>query len=629
MPSVRILLYSKDKTQRILFSDADDVMATEIEYTFTRMCKTRMLRTGGAQIEVCEKTIQALDTLQAKYDKATKRHIRKLLGFLNGLPDGDFFYFFNEDKTTVVERRTAIDCLKWMKFTNRPFCELINNKIFEHFTAMDLCMQFLSFGFDEIEEWTGESDATKRVCRFCGKSMPDVTFDKVAHSIQEALGNKLLFCYEECDTCNHDLSRVEDQFRVLMDFRRSIFRIPRKGTTKAAKVVGKDFIISPDTNGDPILYLMKEAIPSDMDATKPFKHHAELKAPIINEQMYKALCKMVIDMLPAKELIHFKNTINWIKSTDFMPDSLPSIWLINLPCKKPVYTQPVLDILINNRANRADAPYCTGIIWIYDIAYIFIVPLADIDRGRYKYDSGLTDHWEMMKRWLHIDQWLQQNTTNYKESTPWVDLEVNPCDPKVKILPQSNKIFAECLRQPYELPEVQMPDFDASYLSLVRTPITHYEQFFYGKIHNEDLRDVTLHAGGPIFFIVKEKEQITVKMCLDVFDTTDTTHYYKCDFVVEVHIAHFEEYVSIQHESDETSFAFHYQLRDYLLTFALIVAEKEIQPKRNGTPFHKCSLIKLANMERVASKVRYVVKDAKGTPFCIDDNMIHSCGLSA
>ena len=42
---------------------------------------------------------------------------------------------------------------------------------------------------------------------------------KIAHAIQDALGNKLLFCYEECDTCNHDLAMVEDQFRILMDFR--------------------------------------------------------------------------------------------------------------------------------------------------------------------------------------------------------------------------------------------------------------------------------------------------------------------------------------------------------------------------------------------------------------------------
>lgn len=89
----------------------------------------------------------------------------------------------------------------------------------------------------------GEEDVQKRVCRFCGKSVPDVKFDKRAHAIQDALGNKLLFCYEECDTCNHDLASVEDHFRIIMDFRHSIFRIPRKETTKAADVVGKILLL--------------------------------------------------------------------------------------------------------------------------------------------------------------------------------------------------------------------------------------------------------------------------------------------------------------------------------------------------------------------------------------------------
>lgn len=84
---------------------------------------------------------------------------------------------------------------------------------------MGIMFEMLSFGYDGLEEWIGEPDENKRICRFCGKSVPRVSFKKIAHAIQDALGNKLLFCYEECDTCNHDLAMVEDQFCILMDFR--------------------------------------------------------------------------------------------------------------------------------------------------------------------------------------------------------------------------------------------------------------------------------------------------------------------------------------------------------------------------------------------------------------------------
>lgn len=209
-------------------------------------CKILDLRHTGARIEVCDKTRTALLALQNKYDKASKSHIRKLMGFLKGLTDGDFFYYFDEEKTSVVERKTAIDYLRAIKDGN-PNNATLHNHIFSHYNQMNIMFEMFSFGYDELEEWIGEPDENKRICRFCGKSVPSVSFKKIAHAIQDALGNKLLFCYEECDTCNHDLAMVEDQFRILMDFRRSIFRIPRKGTTKAAKVVGKDFILNSAT----------------------------------------------------------------------------------------------------------------------------------------------------------------------------------------------------------------------------------------------------------------------------------------------------------------------------------------------------------------------------------------------
>lgn len=82
MTELRMLLYSKSKKQRILFSDNDSVMTTEIEQTFMNHCDVLSLRHTGARINVSDKTIDALQVLQAKYDHATGFHIRKLLGFV-------------------------------------------------------------------------------------------------------------------------------------------------------------------------------------------------------------------------------------------------------------------------------------------------------------------------------------------------------------------------------------------------------------------------------------------------------------------------------------------------------------------------------------------------------------------
>jgi len=43
-----------------------------------------------------------------------------------------------------------------------------------------------------------------RVCRFCGKQEPEVSFgkDTHAHAFPEFIGNKKLFTYYECKDCN-------------------------------------------------------------------------------------------------------------------------------------------------------------------------------------------------------------------------------------------------------------------------------------------------------------------------------------------------------------------------------------------------------------------------------------------
>lgn len=490
---------------------------------------------------------------------------------------------------------------------------------------MNLLFEYHSYGFDGLEEWIGEADEDKRICRFCGRSVPKVSFKKVAHAIQDALGNKFLFCYEECDTCNQDLAVVEDEFRIMMDFRRSIFRIPRKGTTKAAKVVGKDFIIVPDGKGDPILYLMKEAIPQYHNNTKSFPHHFELKSPIVNEQMYKALCKMVIDILPTKELPHFKNTIKWIKSKDFIPDTLPSIWLVVLTDAEKdeiPFKQPMLDVFINNHQEDLKAPYCTGIIWIYDIAYAFIVPLVDIDKGEYKYDSDLSDHWKKIKQWMGFDKWQRQDTTNRDLSTPWIDWIVNPTDDDVVILPKSDSIFCECLTKKSEPNDVVMPDFKPEFLSVIKLETIHFESLYYGSINDKDLRDITMQITGPAFRIIEDKEQTIVSMKIEVNDTTNTIEYFKCSFAINIHIDNFGDYVHFTNNADGMSFSFHYQLRDVLLAFALHHADMEMNKLRKGTPFEKCTLEKMySKLDVIVSRVEYHIPVEDGVYVIKDDNI--------
>ena len=626
MSKLKIILYSTKKSQRIIYQDNDGVMNSEIEQTYLRKCEIDHCNTAWARIIVSDKTRCALKELEQKYDTVTGKHIRKLYGFISKLADGEVFYYINEDKASIVERRTAYDCVRMQHLGFRP----VHNAAFHHYSMLDNCFQYLSYGYDGIEEWIGEEVIDKRVCRFCGKSYPEVNFDKVAHAVQDALGNKLLFCYEECDTCNHDLAPIEDNFRKIMDFRRAMYHSPRKGTTFTPNVVGKTFIVKPDRNGFPELFIMEESIPRGVNRAKPFYMHLESKDSMSNEGMYMALCKMVIDMLPSSELTQFENTIKWMTSNGtWAPDSLPSMWLAVLPTDKIVYPQPVLDIFLNNKGNMPNSPYCTGVLWIYDIAYIFVMPLTDVDGGQYKYDKDLANHWKIMSNMLGLHNLQKQDSNNYLPSTPWVNWEVDLSLPNIHVLPKSDPIFAECLTTKFDRPNIDMPPFTKEGIIFNKANILEFECYYNGVITDKDLRDLTQHIAGPGFLIDPVNRQVHVQMWVDVNDTTDKVKFFRYSFEAVFDIPSFWSYINMETEKNGSlkSFAFHNELRDYLYENALRNIEPFIAQLRANSPFAKCSLEKMIGCERIFTYAYYMVPSgADGRYAKIDDSEIHPIG---
>lgn len=626
MAQLNILLYSSLKTQRITYQDNDGIMTSEIEQTYFKICEVEYFNSAWARIIVSEKTKQALMELVQKYDLVTGRHIRKLYGFISKLSEGDVFYYINGDNVSVVERRTAYDCIR----VKHLGFKLVHNASFHHYSMLDNCFQYLSYGYDGVEEWIGEEDINKRVCRFCGKPYPKVSFDKVAHSVQEALGNKLLFCYEECDSCNHDLAPIEDNFRKIMDFRRAMYHIPRKGTTCTPKVVGKTFIIKPDNQGLPELFLMEESIPHKVNPSKPFLMHLELKDSMSNEGMYMALCKMMIDMLPSVELPHFVNTIKWLTSNGaWVPDSLPSTLLSVLPTDKVVYPQPVLDIFLNNKGRMPNSPYCTGVLWIYDIAYMFVLPFADVDAGQYKYDDDLTIHWQQMGNLIGILQWQKQDSNNYLPSTPWVDWPVDLSQPNIHVLPKTNAVFSECLKTVVEHQNIDIPPFTKDNITFKKANSVDYECFYNNPVNDKELRDLTQHIAGPEFVVDPINRQVHVRMWVDVNDTTDKVKFFRYSFDAVFDIPSFWTYINIETEKDGSliSFTFHNELRDCLYESSLRNIEPLMAKLRASSPFAKCSLEKMIGSERIFTYAYYVLPAGYDGRFAkIEDSAIHPIG---
>lgn len=176
-----------------------------------------------------------------------------------------------------------------------------------------------------------------KVCRFCGKSEPEVSFKKVAHAFPESIGNKALATYYECDTCNCFFGKtIEEEYGKFFSLYHSImmesgkdgkrqcnFKIPCDKRTKdcmkycvrigysgsrsvinACKNVGRDFV---ELGADSI------RISAPVGKCSPIA-------------VYKALVKMAITVMPIEEVEGFSNAIDWILNPKHE----------NFYCKKPL-----------------------------------------------------------------------------------------------------------------------------------------------------------------------------------------------------------------------------------------------------------------------------------------------------
>lgn len=61
----------------------------------------------------------------------------------------------------------------------------------------------------------GETDKSQRTCRFCGRKQPDVSFNNIAHTISEGLGNKNIITNDECDECNKWFGKEIEQDLII------------------------------------------------------------------------------------------------------------------------------------------------------------------------------------------------------------------------------------------------------------------------------------------------------------------------------------------------------------------------------------------------------------------------------
>ena len=607
--SKTVILYSLKKNERINLSCLPDVVFDAVLRGLwnTKMCVEGSAFTGK-YVKEAKKADAFIEMLKRDVAPQYPR-IYRLIAYLNALSDDEVFRIVSEDAPTTNKQLAVLQTRSLSMGVDE---RQIHNTYMMRWGLLSTGFRHYAFGYDGIKTVVGEGNKQKRVCRFCGGKIPDVAYNSVAHAISEGLGNKLLFCNEECYDCNNKLSKTESNLMHYLDVRRAMGGILSKTEGTVPSVDGKGFVIRGDKDNQAVLYIEKESLPDGTDTSKPFWMKLETEKNVTHQGIYKSLCKIVIDLMPASELCHFRETIGWINGS-VMDTELPPYFAAY---DYEQVSQPTVDFFFSNKLGQE--PYCTAVVHVLDVLFLFILPEVDMDKARFKSETSIFTHVKkFMKAWGGL--WGAEDSSEYTLAYPWVNWPIRPDDHQVQIRPKSDEVFKRYKKQEVAKDEKMFPEFVTDGIS--EAIVTHvlFERHSIEPITEAELHQVSVNYNRLVCTIDKAASTVLFSMAFNFSDSSNRYSYFDFSFDAEVRLQEFDKYIEITNEV----FCIDYHLRDYLCGIVLEAADKELRKHTKETDLEPITVTGLLD-RRTIRQLYYRVPVADGHYLVVKDAEMHN-----
>ncbi len=257
--------------------------------------------------------------------------------------------------------------------------------LFEHY-------HLLNYPYNKTVRF-GEQKRDLRICRYCGCSMSDkTTFKTDAHTISNSLGNIAYFTNDECDRCNKKFgATIEQEFLKYVSLSRVISGSFDGFKSHKIKTDSFELSVNPDTND--VEFKLTDYTKASV---KKDKTGIVLEIDSIDSSdVYRAMVKFVIGMLPTSELKYFKKTIDWINKKSTI--ALPNI-------KEKIHKEPVVHPFLNMFFRKKDAdslPYLCADLHILHYEFVFMIPECELDNQIFS--STIMD--EFLKLYENDEKW--------------------------------------------------------------------------------------------------------------------------------------------------------------------------------------------------------------------------------
>ena len=264
----------------------------------------------------------------------------------------------------------------------------------------------------------GKKDGQRR-CRFCGRILDEAYFAKEAHAISISLGNTKFICADECDECNERFGRrLENDVTAFFQVFLSLYQVPKRNG-KERQITGRNFEMQWSNGSYPfsdrsLLQIharnwKNENIPDVISLIKDFDLSNKTFVP---QNVYKAICKYALSLMPHSLTLHYQKTIEWIQS-DIFEHSLPKIKMTSFDREG---NEPIMALFLRKTDNK-QFPLCVTSLCVANIHLFYILPLSDESESTEQDNILFDSFWrQFTKAAARIDSYKDCELSNMKRT---------------------------------------------------------------------------------------------------------------------------------------------------------------------------------------------------------------------
>lgn len=336
-------------------------------------------------------------------------HLHRLRKMLEDMPDREFFLVLPTPPSSTAEQLRYEQVLHQLNHPQEPSQAEAEQEVFgqllEHY---DLCMPRTDKRFQ-----IGNARKADRTCRFCGGTQASgARFDKEAHAIPAALGNKYLKLADECDECNQYFGNaIEPTLVELLNIQRVFLGIEARGSLPTVKFSGGQiFRDDKHEQHEKLLVIVSDKI--SQDASGVLTAQLGSGKAIVPQNFYRALCKIALSVIPEKELPSLTRTVRWVRYGNSGGKPLPKIAasVVMLPA------DPSAQIaLYIRKESHPTMPHVVCEFRLGCYLYVYVLPFSDRDTSDL---IGFFEHEDFRQTFRHyamVPLWSQQDYSGTEE----------------------------------------------------------------------------------------------------------------------------------------------------------------------------------------------------------------------